>query len=60
MARVDRHINGRVKALDREIERVASSVPEVILLMPVPGISSFSGLMDHAEIGEIDRFDEGG
>lgn len=53
-------INGRVKALDREIERVASSVPEVNLLMTVPGISSFSGLMIHAEIGEIDRFDEAG
>lgn len=53
-------INGRVKALDREIERVASSVPVVELLMTVPGISSFSGLMSHAEIGESDRFDEAG
>lgn len=53
-------INGRVKQLDREIERMAKSVPETELLMTVPGISSYSGLMIHAEIGEIDRFDEAG
>lgn len=53
-------INRRVKQLDREIERMAKVVPETELLMTVPGISSYSGLMIHAELGEIDRFDEAG
>lgn len=44
--------------LDREIERTAAEVPEVQLLMTIPGVSSYSGLMIHAEIGEVDRFDE--
>lgn len=47
----------QIYELDREIERVAAEVPEVELLMTIPGVSSYSGLMIHAEIGEIDRFD---
>lgn len=47
----------RIYELDREVERVAAEVPEVELLMTIPGVSSYSGLLIHAEIGEIDRFD---
>lgn len=48
----------RIYELDREVERVAADVSEVELLMTIPGVSSYSGLLIHAEIGEIDRFDD--
>jgi len=38
-------LSEKVTRLDREIERVAASHEETQLLMSVPGISSFSGLM---------------
>ena len=50
-------LSEKIKRLDREIERVAVSHEETQLLMTVPGIASFSGLMIHTEIGEVDRFD---
>ena len=50
--------NEKITRLDRKIERVAASHEETQLLMTVPGISSFSGLMIHTEIGEVERFDQ--
>lgn len=47
----------RIYELDREVERVAADVPEVELLMTIPGVSSYSGLLIHAELGEVDRFE---
>ena len=49
--------NEKIKRLDRRIERIAAFHEETQLFMSVPGISSFSGLMIHTEVGEIDRFD---
>lgn len=43
---------------NEKIERVAASHEEMQLLISIPGISSFSGLMIHTEIGEVDRFDQ--
>ena len=51
-------LSEKITRLDREVERVAASHEETQLLMSVPGISSFSGLMIHTEIGEVDRFDQ--
>ena len=51
-------LSEKITRLDREIERVAASHEETQLLMSAPGISSFSGLMIHTEIGEVDRFDQ--
>jgi transposase len=48
-------LSDKITRLDREVERVAASREETQLLMSVPGISSFSGLMIHTEIGEVDR-----
>jgi len=50
-------LDEKITQLDREIEQVAVSVPEVELLMTVPGISTYSGLLIHSEIGEVERFD---
>ncbi|WP_201293968.1 hypothetical protein [Natronorubrum halalkaliphilum] len=50
-------LDEKITQLDREIEQVAVSVSEVELLMTVPGISTYSGLLIHAEIGEVERFD---
>lgn len=47
----------RIRALAREIRTMSQSIPEVDLLMTIPGISSYSGVMIHGEIGEIERFD---
>jgi transposase len=40
---------------DWGIERVAASLRETQLTISVPGTSSFSGLIIHTEIGEVDR-----
>jgi transposase len=47
----------RIAALDRAIERVSREIPEVDLLLTIPGVSTFSGVLIHGEIGEVDRFD---
>lgn len=47
----------RIRALDREIREVSTSFPETDLLMTIPGVSAYSAVMIHGEIGEIERFD---
>jgi len=46
-----------IDRLEAEIEEQAGSLPETQLLMTIPGVSYYSALMIHAEVGEIDRFD---
>ncbi len=48
----------QIKHLEVAIEERAASLPETQLLMTIPGVSYYSSLLIHAEIGEIDRFDE--
>jgi len=50
-------LDARIKELDREIVEMSKSISEVDLLMTIPGVASYSGLMIYGEIGEIDRFD---
>ena len=47
----------QIRELETVIEDTAASLEETQLLMTIPGVSFFSGLLIHAEIGEIDRFD---
>lgn len=51
-------LNERIHALDQEIERLSREFPEVDLLMSIPGVSTFSGVLIYGEIGEIERFEE--
>jgi transposase len=48
----------QIERLEAAIEERAASRPETQLLMTIPGVSYYSSLLIHAEIGEIDRFDE--
>ena len=48
----------QIECLEVAIEERAASRPETQLLMTIPGVSYYSSLLIHAEIGEIDRFDE--
>lgn len=50
-------LDERIKTLDREIVELAKHIQEVELLMTIPGVSSYSGVLIHGEIGEIERFD---
>ena len=47
----------KITESQEKIEKVAVDVEEVDLLMTTPGIASYSGLMIHSEIGEVERFD---
>lgn len=47
----------KIKRLQRKIEQVAATVEEMDVLMSVPGVAEFSGLMVYSELGEIDRFE---
>ena len=46
-----------IDRLEAEIEEQAGSLPETQLLMTIPGVSYYSALMIHAEVGDIGRFD---
>ena len=48
----------QIERLEDAIEEQAASLPETQLLMTIPGVSYYSALLIHAEVGEIDRFDE--
>ena len=48
----------QIKRLEAAIEEQAASLPETQRLMTIPGVSYYSALLIHAEVGEIDRFDE--
>ena len=47
----------QIRELEELIEETAVSIEETQLLMTIPGVSFFSSLLIHAEIGEIERFD---
>ena len=49
-------INEQLKAVDRDIKRIARSTPLAGLLKTTPGISDFSALMIIGEISDINRF----
>jgi transposase len=46
-----------IKKIDVAIEDRAGSLKETQLLMTIPGVSYYSALTIHAEVGEIERFD---
>ena len=48
----------QIERLDAVIEEQAASLPETQRLMTIPGVSYYSALLIHAEVGEIDWFDE--
>jgi transposase len=48
----------KITKLQEKIEREAVDVEEVELLMTAPRVASYSGLMIHSEIGEVERFDQ--
>jgi len=50
-------LDARIKDVDREIVEMSKSISDVDLLMTIPGVASYSGLMIYGEIGEIERFD---
>lgn len=51
-------LTAQITRLEQVIEEIAASLEETQLLMTIPGVSFFSGLLITAELGEIDRFDE--
>lgn len=54
---VFRELTEQAHQLEAMIESTAIELEETQLLMTIPGVSFYSGLLIHAEIGEIDRFD---
>ena len=48
----------QIERLEVAIEDRAASREETQLLMTIPGVSYYSALLIHAEIGEIERFDK--
>ena len=48
----------QIKMLDKSIERLAQSIPEITCLMSVPGIGPVYAAGIVAEIGQINRFDD--
>ena len=46
-----------IQSLEATIEERAGSLKETQLLMMIPGVSYYTALTIHAELGEIDRFD---
>jgi transposase len=50
-------LSEQMALLEAKIEEIAGSLEETQLLMTIPGISHLSGLLIHAELGDIDRFD---
>ena len=50
-------LTDEIHQLDMTIEERAGSRGETQLLMTIPGVSYYTALTIHAELGEIDRFD---
>lgn len=46
-----------IQSLEATIEERAGSLKETQLLMTIPGVSYYTALTIHAELGEINRFD---
>lgn len=53
-------LDEKIDDLDQKIASMGADVPEVRLLLTIPGVGPLRALVIHAEIGEIDRFDEAG
>lgn len=51
------HQKALMRHAEERIEEYVEHVPQVKLLMTIPGVSYYSGLAIHGEIGEISRFD---
>jgi len=51
-------ITEEIQKLEKRIEERAGSPSETQLLMTIPGVSYFTVLTIHAELGEISRFDD--
>jgi len=50
-------LTAQIETLEATIEETATALEETQLLMTIPGVSFYSGLLIHAEIGEINRCD---
>jgi transposase len=50
-------LTDQIASLEEAIEERAASLPETQRLMSIPGVSYYSALLIHAELGEIERFD---
>jgi transposase len=50
-------IDVKLERFDRRIQQAAAPVEAVDYAVSAPGVAVYSGLMIHAELGEIDRFD---
>jgi transposase len=53
------HLNGKVKAQNRIIEKLCKESPQSKLLMTIPGIGYHNALLIASEIGEVNRFSTG-
>ncbi len=51
-----RHLDVQMKKTEKQIEEFVQHNPFVRIIMTIPGISYYSGLMTVAEIGDIRRF----
>lgn len=51
-----RHYNVQIKKIESRIEDYVQHLPQVKILMTIPGISYYSGLSIFGEIGNIQRF----
>jgi len=50
----------KIESLREEIEARAPEIPEVALLMTIPGIGALTAVQIYGEIGEVDRFEKAG
>lgn len=51
-------LSERIDRLDEEIEAIAADCEQTRRLQTIPGVGPYTALVIHAEIGEIDRFDD--
>ena len=52
-----RHYDVQITKTEDRIEDYVEYTPQVKLLMTIPGVSFYSGLSIHGEIGDVRRFD---
>ncbi len=49
-------LNSRIRALERDLRRMAEELSEARLLMSIPGVGYYSAMLILAEIGDVHRF----
>ena len=50
-------LTNEIDRLDKRIEERAEGLKATRLLMTISGVSHYTALVIHAELGDIDRFD---